>query len=209
MPSVIFMLSLVVCFMSSVSNADGAKSLDVFLQHKNNTLSANFVQTIYGKKKNKISNGSMQISRPNKFRWQYKEDEQLIVSDGKHIYIYDKPLQQVTQKKLDAVLGKSPALLLAGGTDIKKHYNIKALPDTEDIEWVLLSPKDVKDNNGFKAVEMGFKKSDKTLRAMKFTDSFDNKSRIDFSSVKNGVSFSAAEFKFAPPAGVDMVKADN
>jgi len=201
-------LSFVLCLFSSISYANGVADLDNFLQRKNNTLSANFSQTIYGKKKNKLSNGTMQISRPNKFRWHYVEDGQLIVSDGKHIYIYDKPLQQVTQKKLDAILGKSPALLLAGGTDIKKYYKIKALPDVDGTEWVLLSPKDVKDNNGFKTVEMGFKKSDQTLSAMKFTDSFDNKSRIDFDLVKHGVNFAESEFKFTLPAGVDMVKAD-
>jgi outer membrane lipoprotein carrier protein len=198
-----------VCIMTSISYADGVKDLDIFLQQKNNAISADFAQTIYGKKKNKTSSGNMHISRPNKFRWQYVGDEQLMISDGKHMYIYDKPLQQVTQKKLDGTLGKSPALLLAGGNDVKKNYTVKALPDSDGLEWVELLPKNVQDNNGFKKVEMAFKKSDQTLSAMKFTDSFDNKSRIDFTNVKYGVSFSANEFKFTPPAGVDVLKADN
>ncbi|WP_280954990.1 outer-membrane lipoprotein carrier protein LolA [Paludibacterium denitrificans] len=49
-----------------------------------------------------------------KFRWEYnKPYEQLIVGDGKTLWIYDKELAQVTKKSLNAALGSSPAALLA------------------------------------------------------------------------------------------------
>ena len=97
--------------------ADGVAALNGFLQ--NQMTSANFTQTVFGNKKNRVSTGLLEISRPNKFRWEYVEDGQLIVSDGKTIYIYDKPLAQVTEKKLDSSIGKSPALLLA----VASKYN--------------------------------------------------------------------------------------
>jgi chaperone LolA len=195
------------CVLSGMANADAVKALDSFLQ--NTSIAADFTQTVYGNKKNRVSQGTMQIERPNKFRWEYVQDGQLIVSDSKNMYIYDKPLQQVTQKKLNNSLGKSPALLLAGGNDIKKYYTIVAQPESAGIEWVSLTPKNVNDNNGFKSVMMGFNKATQLLSQMKFTDSFDNKSAISFTNVKTGVKVPASTFTFTPPKGVDVIQSDN
>lgn len=196
------------CSLLSIwAYADSLKALDAFMQ--NTSMAANFTQTVYGNKKNKVSQGLMQIERPNRFRWEYIQDGQLIVSNGKDIYIYDKPLQQVTQKNLNSSLGKSPALLLAGGNDIKKYYTINAQPESGGLEWVSLVPKSVKDNNGFKSVTMGFNKNTQLLSQMNFTDNFDNKSNISFSNVKVGAKVPASTFIFTPPTGVDVIKADN
>ena len=186
--------------------ADGLQALDGFLQNQNT--SANFSQTVFGNKKNRTSTGILEISRPNKFRWEYVEDGQLIVSDSKIIYVYDKPLQQVTEKKLDASLGKSPALLLAGGSNIKHDYTVTNLNNNESgLEWVNLVPKKTEDNNGFKLVQIGFNHN--TLAQMKFIDSFDNKSTITFTNVKTGISLPASDFTFTPKPGVDVIKAAN
>ncbi|MCC2644809.1 MAG: lolA [Burkholderiales bacterium] len=192
----------------SIVYADAIKSLDMFLQNKQ--ITGDFTQTVYGNKKNRVSLGSMQILRPNKFRWEYK-DGQLIISNSKDIYIYDKELKQVTIKKLNSSLGKSPALLLAGGTNIKKSYTISSGAKSDGLEWVNLNPKTISDNNGFKSVSMGFAKNTGLLSQMKFIDSFDNKSAISFTNVKVGkeAKTSADDFKFKPPIGVDIINSDN
>lgn len=192
--------------MLGLSNvyADGIQDLDGFL--RNQMSSANFSQTVFGAKKNRTSTGVLEISRPNKFRWEYVEDGQLIVSDGKKIYIYDKQLQQVTEKTLDASLGKSPALLLAGGSNIKHDYTVSNLPESGGLQWVNLVPKKAEDNNGFKLVQIGFKQN--TLAQMKFVDSFDNKSTITFTNVKTGITLPASDFVFTPSPGVDVIKAN-
>ncbi|HLX54018.1 MAG TPA: outer membrane lipoprotein chaperone LolA [Aquella sp.] len=201
------MMLIGMCVFGGVAYADAMKSLDGFLQNKQ--ISGDFTQTVYGNKKNRVSTGTMQIERPNKFRWEYVKDGQLIVSDSKNIYVYDKPLKQVTVKKLNSSIGKSPALLLAGGTDVKKNYTISVMPDSEGLEWVSLIPKNINDNNGFKSVSIGFTKNTGLLSQMKFTDNFDNKSAINFTNVKVGVKVPATSFIFTQPAGVDVIKSDN
>jgi NAD+ synthase (glutamine-hydrolysing)/outer membrane lipoprotein carrier protein len=199
------LLALLMPAIASHVFADGVEALDGFLQ--NQMTSANFSQTVFGGKKNRTSTGMLEISRPNKFRWEYVEDGQLIVSDGKIIYIYDKPLQQVTEKKLDSSLGKSPALLLAGGSSIKHDYIVSNLKESDDgLSWVNLVPKKTEDNNGFKLVQIGFKQ--KTLSQMKFVDSFNNKSMITFTNVKSGINLPASDFIFTPKPGVDVIKAN-
>jgi outer membrane lipoprotein carrier protein len=207
-------IGIILVFITSVAYADGVKAINNFLQDKNSTIRADFVQTIFGVRKNTVSKGTMEISRPNKFRWQYATENgvsgQLIVSDGKSIYVYDKDLAQVTEKKLTNSIDRSPALLLAGGSNLHDVYTVTALPASSDgLDWVSLRPKKVDDNNGFKLVKIGFNQQNGTLAEMKFVDSFDNKSRIVFSNVKTAVKFSATEFQFLPAPGVDVVKSDN
>ncbi len=202
------MLFLLLFSMINVVKADGIKALNNFLQKKNNSISADFSQTVTSSKSVKTTIGTMEIERPNKFRWHYVKEEQLIVNDGKYIYIYDKPLQQVTINKLGNMLGKSPALLLAGSLDIKKYYNITSNPDADNLEWVTLTPKDTKDNNGFKVVQIAFNKVNQVLTQMKFIDTFDNKITIEFSNMKIGNKFPKNEFIFVVPKNTDVIKAD-
>ena len=199
-------LLLLLLLSTSVSVfADGISSLDGFLKTK--VTSADFTQTVFGNKKNRVSTGILEISRPNKFRWEYIEDGQLIISDGKTIYIYDKPLAQVTEKNLDSSLGKSPALLLAGSSNIKNDYIVTNVKESDDgISWVNLVPKNTEDNNGFKLVQIGF--NQKILSQMKFVDSFNNKSMITFTNVKSDINLPASDFVFTPKAGVDVIKAN-
>ncbi len=191
-----------------VAFGDGIKALNSFLQTKNNSISADFTQTVVGNKKVKVTTGTMEIERPNKFRWYYVKEEQTILGDGINIYIYDKPLQQVTQNKLGGFLGKSPALILAGGSDIKKYYTVTANPESDNLEWITLTPKNSDENNGFKSVQIGFDKISHLLARMKFVYTFDNKSTIDFNNVRVGIKYPKNEFNFIVPKNVDVIKAD-
>ncbi|MDD3267024.1 MAG: outer membrane lipoprotein chaperone LolA [Burkholderiales bacterium] len=186
------------------SYADSA-SLSKYLGNMK-TMKADFTQVIITGKKNRTSVGNMEISRPNKFRWEYTADQQLLISDSKDIYIYDKPLQQVTIKPLNKSIDKSPAALLAGSNDINKSYKISNLPDNGDkLAWFKIEPKVTNDNNGFQVVLMGFS-ADGKISSMKFTDTFGNETQLKFSNVQTGVNIPASEFKFTAPAGVDVLK---
>lgn len=170
------------------------------------TMKANFTQTIKSGKKNRTTTGTMEISRPNKFRWEYILDQQLIVSDAKSIYIYDKPLQQVTVKSLGGAIDKSPAALLAGSNSIDKLYKISDVANSNDkLTWFKIEPKSLNDNNGFQVVMMGFGVDGK-ISSMKFTDTFGNETVLTFNDVQTDVVIPVSEFKFTPPAGVDVLK---
>ena len=60
------------------------------------------------------SEGEFYLNRPGKFRWDYRAPyEQIIVSDGQRIWIYDVDLQQVTVQKQEAGLPTTPMALRA------------------------------------------------------------------------------------------------
>ena len=102
------------------------------------------------------ASGKLVFSRPGKFRWDYQKPyEQLIVGDGKKLWVYDKELNQVTVKKLEGALGSSPAALLAGSNDIEEYYNVNAKGVSRGLDWLEAYPKE--QDNMFQKVRMGFK----------------------------------------------------
>ncbi|RTL03146.1 MAG: outer membrane lipoprotein carrier protein LolA [Proteobacteria bacterium] len=197
-------LMIVSCGVLSLAHADD-NALNNFLANAK-TIKADFTQTVVTGKKSRVTTGTMEIQRPNKFRWEYIKDQQLIVSDSKNIYIYDKPLQQVTVKSLGQSIDKSPAALLAGANNIKSLYNISDYKSGGDnLQWVKVEPKSSADNNGFQTVLMGFG-SDGKIAAMQFVDTFGNKTSLKFSNVQTAVTIPASDFQFTPPKGVDVLQ---
>lgn len=113
--------------VSQAALADGVASLSDFFNNTN-AMRANFSQVVTDTQGRKIQEvqGSMQLQRPNKFRWDYsKPYEQQIISDGKQVFLYDTDLQQVTIRELSKALGSSPAALLAGGDAVEKVLRLK------------------------------------------------------------------------------------
>ena len=193
-------------FMLLVSNsalADGVSSLRDFFNNTT-TMRAQFSQVVNDNQGRKVQEveGTMQLQRPNKFRWDYKKPyEQQIVSDGKQVFLFDTELQQVTIRELSKTLGSSPAALLAGGDAVEKSFTLKNATRKDGLTWVLALPKDKE--SGFDRVLLGFK-ADK-LRKMELYDSFNHITHITFNDVERNPTLQDATFLFTPPEGVDVV----
>ena len=189
--------------VSQTALADGVSSLRDFFNNTK-TMRAQFSQVVNDKQGRKIQevDGTMQLQRPNKFRWDYKKPyEQQIVSDGKQVFLYDTELQQVTIRELSKTLGSSPAALLAGGEAVEKSFILKNATRKDGLAWVLALPKDK--DSGFERVLLGFK-ADK-LRKMELYDSFNHVTHITFNDVERNPILQDATFLFTPPNGVDVV----
>jgi outer membrane lipoprotein carrier protein len=189
--------------LPSFAFADAVQRLHEFVS-ETRTLSGTFSQTVYDSKgrKTQQTSGELYFSRPGKFRWIYhKPYEQLIVGDGKKIWIYDPDLEQVTVKRLDKSIGESPAALLAGNNDIDRHYNLKDSGEKDGLEWLEATPKS---NEGtFNAVRLGFRGS--SLAAMELKDNFGQITYLTFAGIRNNPQLGADLFHFTPPKGADIL----
>src|SRR6185295_19033220 len=88
------------------------------------------------------SEGTLQIKRPGRFRWDYSAPhEQLVVADGKRLWLYDPGLEQVTVKAMDATLGSTPAMLLGGTGSLRDGYDVVRYYEEGDLAWVELVPR--------------------------------------------------------------------
>jgi len=150
----------------------------------------------------KTSSGTFVFARPGKFIWSYEKPyQQLLQSDGDNLYVYDKDLNQVTERKLGGALGASPAAILFGSNDLDKNFTLSDAGVKNGIDWLELIPKS-KDTQ-FKSVGIGFR--DGNLEAMELHDVFGNVTLLTFSNIEKNPSLPASTFKFVRPPGADLI----
>ena len=166
--------------------------------------SARFDQVVLDEALNIIqeSSGRLWITRPNKFRWDYdKPFKQVIVGDGKKIWVYDEELQQVTVHAMTGGLGDTPAVLLAGRGRLDDNFVVKKLGTQGKLEWIQLLPR--RKDGGFEDIRIGFEKG--KLRVLEMIDAFGQTTRITLGAGKENVRIDTAKYVFKPPQGVDVV----
>jgi len=151
------------------------------------------------------SNGTLAISRPNRFRWDYTDPyKQLIVSDGSRIWLYDTDLEQVTVRRLDDSISATPAMLLSGEGNLADNFTVTQTAQddaTPPIQWVQLEPKS-KDTD-FKWVRLGFAGED--LKYMQLGDKLGQKTLLEFSHFERNPKLDPARFTFKVPPGADVI----
>lgn len=148
------------------------------------------------------SDGDMAMERPNRFDWTYDTPyKQKIVADGRHLWVYDEDLEQVTERPLNSALGAGPALLLSSDySALQKQFQIS---DEADRGWVRLVPS-TKDWD-FKWIRL--KMAGGVPRVIELRDDLGQTTRLTLSGLKRNPSLPASLFEFSPPPGVDVIRA--
>ena len=190
----------------AVGSAHGAGSIEKLKAFVAQTQSAraSFTQQVLDKNGKTVqsSSGRLAFFRPGKFRWEYQKPyEQLIVGDGEKLWVFDKDLNQVTEKKLEGALGSSPAALLAGSNEIEEYYNLNATGMKSGLDWLEAYPKS--NDTMFQKVRMGFKGN--TLETMELYDHLGQVTIIRFSKIERNPKLAPDTFKFTAPAGADVI----
>jgi outer membrane lipoprotein carrier protein len=188
---------------SGVAHASSLDELKVFIE-KSSSARARFNQQLLDKNGRSVqqSSGTMQFSRPGKFRWVYEKPyAQIIIGDGEKLWVYDPELNQVTVKKLDQALGSSPAALLAGSNEIENGFTLKDDGVRDGLDWLEALPKSKEGT--FERVRMGFARSN--LEVMELHDAFGQTTVLRFSNLERNPRLDPDLFKFTPPKGADVV----
>jgi len=150
------------------------------------------------------SSGTLYLQKPGRFRWDYREpNHQLIVSDGAKIWLYDVELEQVTVKTVDESLSMTPALLLAGKSNITDSFDVTRVGNREGIDWLELIPR--RTDTDFVQLRLGFGNGE--LKLMELKDKLQQSTRIEFSDIRRNPRLAGDLFTFVPPPGVDVIGA--
>jgi len=184
--------------------ADGEQQLREFFG-KLRSFSADFSQTVRNTRGKILqqSTGSVILQRPLKFRWTYQSPyEQLIVTDGDRLWIYDRDLQQLTIKSLGSSINNTPAALLSSGQALEEAFKIQGESQRAGLAWVRLTPR--KPDSGFEFIRLGLQGG--ILRLMVLTDSFGQTSTIRFKHLQKNIKPAQKQFTFSPPPGTDVIR---
>jgi outer membrane lipoprotein carrier protein len=201
--TLITLASLMPTVRLAASDGDTAAVLERFLAAAD-TLSADFRQLPVdaGTPAGMVSSGRFYVSRPGRFRWEYVEPaEQLVVSDGARLWMYDADLEQVTVRSVDDSLEGTPAMLLSGRGRLADSFSFGASYAEGGLEWIELRP--LNERPEFKALRVGL--ADGVIGAMEVIDSLEQVTRIEFTGVELGGELDPELFRFEPPPGVDVI----
>lgn len=164
-----------------------------------------FVQTQLGagRRPGASSKGQFAFSRPGNFRWDIESpDQQLIVTDGKKLYFYDKDLQQVTIREASESIQATPAAVLFGVGDLNDSFKLTEIGSRGGVAWVEAIPK--KADSGFEQIRVGMRDGQPVV--MEVIDAFGQINRFEFQRLEVTDSVPAEQFRFTPPAGVDVLE---
>lgn len=175
------------------------------LLEKSQTIEANFSQLTLdaGGTSLQETTGKMVVQRPGLFYWHTNApQEQLVVSDGKNVTLWDPDLEQATVKKLDQRLNQTPALLLSGDVSkISQSFDITSKQQGEVMDFTL-KPK-TKDTL-FDSLRVSFRKG--LINDMQLVDGVGQRTNILFNGVKANQAVSANQFRFDIPKGADVIR---
>jgi len=197
----------VAVFFLLISNsiyASGLNDLQRFYSEIK-SYSASFEQTVMDEKLSLLeaSSGELSIQRPGKFYWHYATpSEQLIVGDGKQVWIYDVELEQITHRQSEAAVTQTPAMLLSGEGDLAETFILEDAGQRDGLDWVRMIPKSR--DSGFTDIHIGFFSG--SLQLLEMQDSFGQTTQIRFKNVKENSDIPEQTFSFTPPAGVDVIE---
>ena len=149
------------------------------------------------------ASGKMLLQRPGLFRWHTDPPlEQLLVSNGEKVWLYDPDLLQVTVQKMDQRLTHTPALLLSGDVSkISENFSITYKEGGPVIDFILTPT--AKDTL-FDTLRLSFRNG--VINDMQLLDAVGQRTNILFMGVKVNEPVDASQFVFDAPAGVDVIE---
>lgn len=145
--------------------------------------------------------GTLSLRRPGRFRWDYTNPRQLIVSDGDRLWLYDPELEQATVRRVREAFAQTPAMLLSGEARIRDGFTVRDAGSEAGLEWLALAPKGA--DSDFREIRIGF--AGDALKRLEFTDKLNQRTRIVLGTLERNVRLEDALFTFTPPKGVDVI----
>ena len=203
-----FYISVFVFFMlSTISSYARSTSISLQKELQNlKTMQAQFSQQLFDQQGGLIqqSQGAVWLSRPGKFKWQIKQpNPQILLADGKNLWIYDVGLEQVTIKPLAQSIQDTPAALLSDNKFLlSSQFRVKNLQQTQALRVYKLIPL-ADQNTSFNHIILRFKQG--KLSSMEMQDKLGQETRISFTKVKRNIPLNPNIFIFKIPRGVDVI----
>jgi len=168
------------------------------------TLHARFEQQVIGTDGSVEdgSSGQVWLQRPQLFRWEYGGDfPEVVVADGRNIWIYDETLEQVTVKDQSQTAVNSPLTLLTDLEQLDEQFEVREVGEME--EFALLELRSRSAESEFERILLGLDGNE--LRMMVMEDAFGLRTEVRFTQVERNPELDSGLFTFQPPESADVI----
>jgi outer membrane lipoprotein carrier protein len=201
----LLLAALSITSVSALAAEDASAQRLTALRNQAKTISARFSQLTLDSRGTQLQEtaGQLVLKRPGLFRWNTDAPmEQLLVSNGEKVWLYDPDLEQVTIQTLDKRLTHTPALLLSGDvSQIQENFEISHKEGGNVVDFIL-KPKS-KDTL-FDSLRLSFRSG--VLNDMQLIDTIGQRTNILFLSVKMNEAVDDKLFSFEIPEGADVIQ---
>ena len=172
------------------------------------SFSGQFIQTSFRNDADSlpvVAEGKVSFLRPGKMRWEYQiPEEQLLVTDGETVWLYDPLLENVTVQELSRIT------FLLGVGDLNRDF----IPRTLSRELlkapegllVELEPKEKLANLDF--IQLEVHKENHHLKTLLLMDRQGNYRTIVLKSMEYNLDLDSQLFHFEIPEGMEVLRAD-
>lgn len=214
--AVAFVTFLLCCVLNSSAqnSVDLHKLSESVDRHYNslNSLQAEFSESYSGAGMTRNESGVMLVKKPGRMRWDYTTPlPKVFVTDGKVAWFYvpgERRARRAAMKNLDDL--RSPLRYLLGRTKLEKEFSGLTLLPTEKPTQagnVVLRgiPRRMEDRVSFVLLEIT---PESRIARILIEELDGSRTEFRFHSQKDNVQVSDARFNFKPPAGVEIMEAN-
>lgn len=192
--------------MANTAMADGDPLVELHnLLSKTQSLQGDFNQVTTDQEGEVVeeNTGTFAIKRPGLLRWHIEKPfEQLLVSNGEVLWVYDPDLEQVTINWVDEQMQQNSTLLLSSDLEkIRANYRADEVTTEGDSKTFTLIPLD--QGNAFERLELQFQGD--RMKGWELYTELGEKSTFTFEDLKVNEEIPDERFRFEPPPGVDVL----
>ena len=148
------------------------------------------------------SSGQVWLRRPQLFRWEYGGDyPEVVVADGKNIWIHDEVLEQVTVRNQAQTAINSPLTLLTDPGRIDEQFEVREVGEAGDLHMLELRSRNAESE--FERILLGLNSD--SLQLMIMEDAFGLRTEVRFEKVQRNLELDPGLFTFDPPESADVI----
>ena len=151
--------------------------------------------------------GTVSFFKPGRMRWSYDPpNEQLIVTDGKTVWLFDPLLENVTVQPLQDLTRGTPLAFLLGVGDLARDFACEPFtrpPPADGLAYLELHPRS--EIPALAYVQLGVRRSDARIGALRMVDTDGGMRLILLRDFRTGITFPADYFTFKVTEGMEVI----